>query len=162
MRTLLISVAATLLLSGCMMGPDYVRPPVDSPAAWRVNYADAADTANIRWWELFNDPALNQLVDTALSENKDVRIAAARVEEFAARVDISRAGYFPQIGYDGEASRNRVSREVYGGGDWTSASTTTTPPARVWAGNSTCGAASATQPRRRAPSCWRRRRTAGR
>ena len=116
MRTLLISVAATLLLSGCMMGPDYVRPPVDSPAAWRVNYADAADTANIRWWELFNDPTLNQLVDTALSENKDVRIAAARVEEFAARVDISRAGYFPQIGYDGEASRNRVSREVYGGG----------------------------------------------
>ena len=116
MRAFLIFGAAALLLSGCMIAPDYVRPPVDSPDAWRVDYADAADTANVRWWELFNDPVLNQLVDTALRENRDVRIAAARVEEFAARVDISRAGYFPQIGYNGEASRNRVSREVYGGG----------------------------------------------
>ncbi len=116
MRALLIPVTATLFLSGCMMAPDYVRSPVDSPDAWRVDYPDAADTANVRWWELFNDPVLNELIDTALRENKDVRIAAARVEEFAARVDIFRAGYFPQIGYDGEATRNRVSREVYGGG----------------------------------------------
>jgi multidrug efflux system outer membrane protein len=116
MRALLISVAATLFLSGCMLAPDYVRPPVDNPAAWRVDYQDAADTANTRWWELFDDPVLNQLIDTALKENKDVRVAAARVEEFAARVDISRSGYFPQIGYGGEATRNRVSREVYGGG----------------------------------------------
>jgi len=116
MRALLISAAAMVLLSGCMLAPDYVRPQVDSPAAWRVDYADAADTANIRWWEQFKDPVLNQLVDTALKENKDVRIAAARVEEFAARVDISRSGYFPQIGYNGDASRNRASREVYGGG----------------------------------------------
>jgi multidrug efflux system outer membrane protein len=105
-----------ILLAGCSLGPAYVRPPVDSPDAWRVDYADAADTANTRWWEQFDDPVLNQLIDTALKENKDVRLAAARVEEFAARVDIFRSGYFPQIGYDGEASRNRVSREVYGGG----------------------------------------------
>ena len=97
-------------------GPTYVRPPTDNPDAWRVDYKDAADTANTRWWELFDDPVLNGLIDTALKENKDVRIAAARVEEFAARVDIFRAGYFPQIGYDGEATRNRGSREVYGGG----------------------------------------------
>jgi len=115
MRATLIACVAVLLAPGCMMAPDYVRPPVDSPAAWRVDYADAADTANVRWWEQFKDPVLNQLVDTALRENKDVRIAAARVEEFAARVDISRSGYFPQIGYNGDASRNRVSREVYGG-----------------------------------------------
>jgi multidrug efflux system outer membrane protein len=105
-----------VVLGGCSLAPTYVRPPTDNPDAWRVDYKDAADTANTRWWELFDDPVLNQLIDTALKENKDVRIAAARVEEFAARVDISRAGYFPQIGYDGEATRNRVSREVYGGG----------------------------------------------
>ena len=104
-----------VLLGGCSLAPTYVRPPTDNPDAWRVDYKDAADTANTRWWELFDDPVLNQLIDTALKENKDVRIAAARVEEFAARVDIFRAGYFPQIGYDGEATRNRVSREVYGG-----------------------------------------------
>jgi multidrug efflux system outer membrane protein len=115
MRSMLMTCAAALLLSGCMLAPDYVRPPVDAPDAWRVDYPDAADTANIRWWEQFGDAVLNQLIDTALRENKDVRIAAARVEEFAARVDISRSGYFPQIGYNGDGSRNRVSREVYGG-----------------------------------------------
>jgi multidrug efflux system outer membrane protein len=106
-----------LPLAGCTLGPEYVRPPVDSPAAWRVDYAQAADTANTRWWEQFGDPVLDGLIDTALRENKDVRIAAARVEEFAARVDIFRAGYFPQIGYNGDATRNRVSREVHSGAD---------------------------------------------
>ncbi|MGW8311287.1 MAG: efflux transporter outer membrane subunit [Thiogranum sp.] len=108
-----------ILLGGCSLAPTYERPPSDNPGAWRVEYKDAAETANSRWWELFGDPVLDRLVETALRENKDVRIAAARVVEFAARVDIFRAGYFPQIGYDGEATRNRASREVYGGGNLT-------------------------------------------
>ncbi len=103
-------------LFGCtVVGPDYVPPTVDSPEDWRVDYAAAADVANTRWWEQFDDPVLNQLIDTALRENKDVRIAAARVEEFAARVDISRSGFYPQIGYGGQASRNQASRENFGG-----------------------------------------------
>ena len=102
-------------LAGCTVGQDYVRPAVDSPGAWRVDYEAAAETANTRWWELFDDPVLNALIDTALRENKDVRIAAARVEEFAARVDIFRSGFYPQLGYDGEGSRNRASREEFGG-----------------------------------------------
>ena len=104
-----------LLLTGCTLGQDYVRPEVESPAAWRVDYAAAAETANTRWWMLFDDPVLNTLIDTALRENKDIRIAAARVEEFAARVDIFRSGFYPQLGYDGVGTRNRVSREAYGG-----------------------------------------------
>jgi len=116
MRAAVRTVLLLLPLAGCTLGPAYVRPPVDNPAAWRVDYTEAADTANTRWWEQFGDPVLDDLIDTALRENKDVRIAAARVEEFAARVDLFRAGLFPQIGYDGQATRNRVSREVYGGG----------------------------------------------
>jgi multidrug efflux system outer membrane protein len=110
-------VLSLVLLSqfGCTVGPDYVRPQVDSPEQWRVDYAAAAAVANTRWWEQFNDPVLNDLIDTALRENKDVRIAAARVEEFAARVDIARSGFFPQIGYNGQASRNQASRESFGG-----------------------------------------------
>ena len=104
-----------LLLAGCTIGDDYVRPAVDSPEAWRVDYEAAAETANTRWWKLFDDPVLDTLIDTALRENKDIRIAAARVEEFAARVDIFRSGFYPQLGYDGGASRNRTSREVFGG-----------------------------------------------
>jgi len=100
---------------GCTVGPDYVRPEVDSPEQWRVDYATAADAANMRWWEQFDDPVLDNLIDTALRENKDVRIAAARMEEFAARVDLARSGFYPQIGYNGQASRNRGSREAFGG-----------------------------------------------
>ena len=102
-------------LFGCTQGPDYVRPVVESPVDWRVDYAAVADTANTRWWEQFDDPVLTRLIDTALRENKDVRIAAARVEEFAARLDISRSGFYPQIGYNGQASNNRASRDSFGG-----------------------------------------------
>ena len=105
-----------LSLSACtVVGPDYVRPAVDSPDAWRIDYTAAAGVANTRWWEQFGDPVLNQLIDTALRENKDVRIAAARVEEYAARVDIARSGFYPQLGYTGQASRNQASRENFGG-----------------------------------------------
>jgi multidrug efflux system outer membrane protein len=103
-------------MAGCtLVGPDYVRPVVDSPETWRIDYTAAAEVANTRWWEQFDDPVLTRLIDTALRENKDVRIAAARVEEFAARLDISRSGFYPQIGYGGQASRNQASREAFGG-----------------------------------------------
>jgi multidrug efflux system outer membrane protein len=110
-------VLSLLLFSlfGCTMGPDYVRPEIESPVDWRVDYAAAANAANTLWWEQFDDPVLNQLIDTALRENKDVRIAAARVEEFAARLDVSRSGFYPQIGYNGQASNNRASRDSFGG-----------------------------------------------
>ena len=103
------------ILSACSVGPDYIRPQVDSPQAWRIDYPAAADVANIRWWEQFRDPVLNELMETALRDNKDVRIAAARMEEFSERVNIARAGYYPQIGYNAQASRNRGSRENFGG-----------------------------------------------
>jgi len=102
-------------LPACSVGPDYVRPDVQAPQSWRIDYPAAADAANVRWWEQFGDPVLDRLIDTALRENKDVRIAAARIEEFAARVDLARAGFYPQIGYNAQADRTRGSREAFGG-----------------------------------------------
>ena len=84
-----LALFLALTLAGCAVGPDYERPQVESPDAWRVDYAAAAEVTNMRWWEQFEDSALNELIDIALKENWDVRIAAARVEEFAARVDIA-------------------------------------------------------------------------
>jgi len=103
----LIIVLATI--TGCTVGPDYVRPEIDTPEDWRFKIEDAAGTVNTEWWEQFNDPVLDALINRALLNNKDVRIAAARVEEFAARVDITRAGFYPQIGYDGSARRGSIS-----------------------------------------------------
>lgn len=101
-----------VVLSGCMVGPDYAKPEVDTPAAWRYEVSEAADTVNTAWWQQFNAPVLDELVEEALNYNKDVRIAVARVEEFSARVDITRSGLFPQIGYAGGAERNKTSLDT--------------------------------------------------
>ena len=63
----------------------------------------------MRWWEQFEDPVLNELIDIALRENWDIRIAAARVEEFAARVDMAFSEFLPQVGYQGQGFRRRIS-----------------------------------------------------
>ncbi|MCL4799872.1 MAG: efflux transporter outer membrane subunit [Burkholderiales bacterium] len=98
------------LLAGCAVGPDYVRPTTDVPAQWRIDYEKAADVANTKWWSAFGDPALNQLIEEALRENRDVRIAAARVDEFIGQLTTTRSQFYPQIGYSLDASRNRASR----------------------------------------------------
>lgn len=98
-----------LALSGCAVGPDYERPEVESPETWRVDYTAAAEVSNIRWWEQFEDPVLNELIDIALKENWDIRIAAARVEEFAARVDMAFSEFLPQVDYQGGGFRRRIS-----------------------------------------------------
>jgi multidrug efflux system outer membrane protein len=110
MKTRVLVAVAALALAGCTVGPDYARPGVDSPAAWRIEYPKAADVANTKWWEQFGDPVLNDLIDTALKENRDVRIAAARVDQFAGALQSTRSQLYPQIGYGGDASRTRASR----------------------------------------------------
>ena len=106
-RMLVALVAAGI--SGCMVGPDYVRPTVESPEAWRIEYPKAAEVANTKWWEQFGDPVLNGLVESALRENLDVRIAAARVEQFMGGVTATRSQLFPQIGYGADATMGRAS-----------------------------------------------------
>ena len=99
----------TIALHGCMMGPNYQRPEVETPQAWRFADEKAKDVANTAWWEQFNDPVLNDLIQTALKENKDVKIAAARVEEFIGQYGTTRAALFPQIGAGAGYGRQRVS-----------------------------------------------------
>jgi multidrug efflux system outer membrane protein len=95
-----------------MVGPDYEKPEVDVPVEYRFEYGQATDVVNTSWWGRFNDPQLYELVDEALRNNRDVRIAAARVEEFAARVDIARSGLYPQFGYGGTANRSKASLDT--------------------------------------------------
>jgi len=100
---------AALLVAGCTVGPDYVRPVVDTPEAWRIDYPEATDAADTKWWEQFGDPVLNELVDTALRDSRDLRIAAARVDQFIGALGTTRSQLFPQIGYGADASRNRAT-----------------------------------------------------
>jgi multidrug efflux system outer membrane protein len=98
-----------LVLSGCLVGPDYERPKTDVPAQWRIEYPAAADTANTKWWEQFDDPTLNQLIEEALRQNLDMRAAAARVDQFIGALTTTRAQFYPQTGYGFDASRNRAT-----------------------------------------------------
>jgi multidrug efflux system outer membrane protein len=102
-----------------MVGPDYERPQVEMPDAWRVEYESGAELVNARWWHGFGDPVLDDLILTALQENQDVRIAAARVEQFLGALRSTRSQFYPQADYGGSASRSRVSEDAFGigGGD---------------------------------------------
>lgn len=96
--------------SGCSVGPAYVKPNVEVPSQWRIEYPEAADIANTAWWEQFGDPVLTGLIDTALKENQDLAIAAARVDAFIGQLDKVRSQFYPQVNYSLDASRNRSSR----------------------------------------------------
>ena len=97
-----------LLAAGCALGPDYERPEIEEPVAFEQTIDDGASLANLEWWEVFQDPALQELIETALEQNDNLAIAAARVEEARARLGFVRADQFPQI--DGRAGASRGNR----------------------------------------------------
>jgi outer membrane protein, multidrug efflux system len=101
-------LVATLMLGGCLLGPNYERPKVDMPAEFRFAEPQAREIANTAWWQQFQDPALNDLIDTALKENKDVKVAAARVDQLLGQFQTTRSQLFPQIGAGANATRERV------------------------------------------------------
>ncbi len=106
----LLAIALCAALAGCAaMGPDYERPQTPMPEQWRISLQQANDLANTRWWEQFQDPALNELIRIGLAENRDVKIAAARITEFMGRYGVTRADQFPQIGVNADGSRTRAS-----------------------------------------------------
>jgi multidrug efflux system outer membrane protein len=109
MRKIILLFLIALMLTSCMMGPNYQRPAVDSPQTWRFEDKEAKDTANTAWWEQFNDSVLNDLILTALKENKEVKIAAARVEQFVGQYGTTRAVLFPQVNAGAVYGRQRVS-----------------------------------------------------
>jgi len=103
-------VAAVVSLNGCLLGPNYSREPVPTPATFRFATTEVADTANTEWWRQFQDPVLDQLISTALANNKDVKIAAARVEQFLGQFVTTRSALFPQVSAGASAARQRASQ----------------------------------------------------
>jgi multidrug efflux system outer membrane protein len=110
MRRSPLACAALLALSGCTLGPDYERPQVPLPDAWReVDRAEQDSLANTPWWELFQDQTLQVLIRMALDENKDLAIAVERIEEARALYGFTRADLYPRVDLTASAGRLRVS-----------------------------------------------------
>lgn len=94
------AVAALAALSGCTVGPNYQRPAITAPASFRgaqTTTPEAASLADTKWFDLFQDSALTGLVNTAIEQNHDLRIAANRVLESREQITIARASEFPLI-----------------------------------------------------------------
>ena len=109
----LLAVTLGLLLGGCSLAPDYQRPATPAGATWQAS----TDVTTTRGWKgTFSDPQLQQLITLALSNNRDLRIAALNVQSYEARYRIQRAAQLPTVGVDGSGSRQQTAGDINGSG----------------------------------------------
>ncbi|RZT97912.1 efflux transporter outer membrane subunit [Rivibacter subsaxonicus] len=104
-----VLLAAAVATAGCMLGPDYKRPLLEVPDRYYYASSEARELANTAWWTQFGDPVLDALIEEGLRNNLDLRIAAARVDQFAGVLGSTRAQLFPQVGAELTGSRTRAS-----------------------------------------------------
>lgn len=103
MKKLIILFLAHLLLSGCGIYKSYSRPEIETDALFRdIPTEDTVSMASLSWRELFTDPALQELIDDALAQNTDLRIAYLRVEEAKASLQSARLAYIPAVGLNAD------------------------------------------------------------
>jgi outer membrane protein, multidrug efflux system len=107
-----LALVLPLALAACTVGPDYRRPAIETPASWRSSAGEAAEVANLAWWEQFQDPVLTALVVDAVRNSKDLKIATANVEAAFAQYGITRSALFPQVDASASAARERASRNA--------------------------------------------------
>jgi multidrug efflux system outer membrane protein len=104
MVAIFASAFGSILMAGCMVGPNYHRPDVPTPGVYRdlsenpQAQAQAASFADLPWWQVFEDPQLQELIRTALKENDDLQLATERISAARAQVTITRSSLFPQVG----------------------------------------------------------------
>ncbi len=112
MHARFLKVTSTLLaasfVAGCALGPNYQRPEVDSPSSFRNSGSNSAESlADLAWWKVFRDPALQALIREGLANNYDLKLAINRIEQARAQQIEVRSAFFPQLGYSAGAQRAR-------------------------------------------------------
>ena len=103
MRRLASIALVAALASGCTLGPDYVRPQIPQHPAYRSETPPGSSIADLPWWEIFSDSTLDDLIRSALDNNRDLRVSLARIEEARARLGFVRADLYPSIIYGANA-----------------------------------------------------------
>jgi NodT family efflux transporter outer membrane factor (OMF) lipoprotein len=102
-----LALASALVATSCTLVPPYERPEVDLPAAYfRAPAETTASIADLPWWQVFDDAKLVTLIREALSDNLDLRVAAAQIVQAQAQVAAARSPIFPQISGQASASRS--------------------------------------------------------
>ena len=100
-----IILGLVLFFSGCSVGPDFQKPQYDTLQTFRYDSIKTDSTTSVDWWNLFNDPKIRWLVNTALQNNKDLKIAAARIEQANAMLTFIGADRYPALNYNIQAGR---------------------------------------------------------
>jgi outer membrane protein, multidrug efflux system len=111
MRTSLLVLLPVVILAGCLRGPNYVRPAVPTPEKWKENGQMDPTLANVEWWDLFQDPQLQELIRIAMAENKDLKIAIERIEEARAFYGFQKADLYPQVDATATAAYQEISKD---------------------------------------------------
>ena len=112
---LLVASLSAMLLTGCTVGPNYRRPLLKTPENFRapepLPAPQATSLADLKWWEVFKDEKLQDLIRAALAANYDLRDAVARVDAARASLGSTRSNQFPQVGGSGDIEFTRLSRD---------------------------------------------------
>jgi multidrug efflux system outer membrane protein len=114
---LLTVVVGSAMLVGCMVGPKYHRPAVQTPNSFRdladnpQLQAQTASYADLPWWQVFQDPKLQELIRTALKQNYDLQIATERINTARAQLAITRSSLFPQVSGNANFSGGKENQE---------------------------------------------------
>ena len=127
MFKIIIPLLLLFFAVSCSVGPDYVRPPVEMPDStlymqdYTVEDSLALALADTTWWELFGDTVLTYLIKTAVQENNDIKIAAARVDEFMGLYGINQSDYYPKFdaGASGRVGEYNVDGVKFRSERWT-------------------------------------------
>lgn len=111
-KLIVILLMLALVPTGCKVGPKYARPELENSPQKYINQSEQADlnasVVNLKWFDLFDDPVLKDLIEQGLQNNYDLRIALARIEQSKAVLGITNADLFPSIGYAGAVSTNKI------------------------------------------------------
>lgn len=107
--TLSLFLPIILLIAGCQVGPDFKTPEMATPETYRFSDEGTDELVNLKWWELFNDEVLGDLVRTALEQNRDIMTAISRIEEARAIVKFIGADRYPAVDIEGGARRGNFS-----------------------------------------------------
>jgi len=113
-RLRLLGLAGVLAtaLAGCAVGPDYQRPELQLPERYGYATSEGREIVNPQWWSQFGDAQLDALIAEGLANNRDLRIAAARVDQYAGALGTTRAQFFPQVGAELAGTRTGASERT--------------------------------------------------
>ncbi|MCF6307669.1 MAG: efflux transporter outer membrane subunit [Flavobacteriaceae bacterium] len=104
----ILLLLCVILVQSCKVGPNYLQPEVENNDSFRFSKSKTDSIINLKWWEIFDDPVLDTLIVTALLENKNLLIAASRIEQARANVGFTKADMGPKVGITAGAGRSDI------------------------------------------------------